>query len=54
LGILIGGVRRVHDVDGAMTLVVTSRAVERVLSITGLDRVFALHATREAAIEALA
>lgn len=54
LGVLIGGVRRVHGVDGAMTLVVNSRPVERVLSITGLDRVFALHATREAAIEALA
>ena len=54
LGVLIGGVRRVRAVGGAMTLVVTSRPVERVLSITGLDRVFDLHATRDAAIEALA
>jgi anti-anti-sigma regulatory factor len=37
-----------------MTLVVTSRPVQRVLSLTGLDRVFAIHATREAAVEALA
>ena len=49
LGVLIGGVRRVHAAGGAMALVVTSRAVERVLSITGLDRVFTIHATREAA-----
>ena len=54
LGVLIGGVRRVRAVGGAMTLVVTSRPVQRVLSITGLDRVFDLHATRDAAVEALA
>lgn len=54
LGVLVGGVRRVHDAGGAMTLVVTSRPVERVLSITGLDRVFDVHKTREAAVEALA
>lgn len=54
LGVLIGGVRRVHNAGGAMALVVTNRAVERVLSITGLDRVFTIHATREAALESLA
>jgi anti-sigma B factor antagonist len=54
LGVLIGGVRRVHSAGGAMALVVTSRPVERVLSITGLDRVFSLHATRAAALESLA
>ena len=54
LGVLIGGVRRVRTAGGAMALVVTNRAVERVLSITGLDRVFTIHATREAAVESLA
>jgi anti-sigma B factor antagonist len=54
LGVLIGGVRRVHGAGGAMTIVVTTRPVERVLSITGLDRVFSLHATREEAVAALA
>jgi anti-sigma B factor antagonist len=53
LGVLIGGVRRLSGVGGAMTLVVTSRPVERVLSITGLDRVFKIRSTREAAVEAL-
>jgi anti-anti-sigma factor len=52
--VLIGGVRRVHGAGGAMALVVTSRAVERVLAITGLDRVFTIHATRAAALESLA
>jgi anti-sigma B factor antagonist len=54
LGVLIGGVRRVNDAGGDMALVVTSRPVQRVLSITGLDRVFSVHETREAALEALA
>jgi anti-sigma B factor antagonist len=54
LGVLIGGVRRVHGAGGAMTIVVTTRPVERVLSVTGLDRVFSLHATREEAVAALA
>jgi anti-sigma B factor antagonist len=54
LGVLIGGVRRANAAGGAMALVVTSRPVERVLAITGLDRVFTIHATRGAAVEALA
>ena len=54
LGVLIGGVRRVNASGGAMALVVTSRPVERVLSITGLDRVFAIHESLEAAVAALA
>ena len=54
LGVLIGGVRRVHGVGGAMALVVTSRPVERVLGVTGLDRVFAMYATRAEALEAIA
>ncbi len=53
LGVLIGGVRRLHVVGGAMTIVVTGRPVERVLGITGLDRVFSMHATREEAVAAL-
>jgi anti-sigma B factor antagonist len=54
LGVLIGGVRRINDAGGAMALVVGSRPVARVLSITGLDRVFAICDTREAAFAALA
>jgi anti-sigma B factor antagonist len=54
LGVLIGGVRRVHGAGGAMTIVVATRPVERVLSVTGLDRVFSMHSTRAEAIDALA
>mgnify|MGYP005838826089 CR=1 FL=1 len=53
LGVLIGGVRRLHDRDGRLSLVVASRPVERVLTVTGLDRVFAIHPTRDAALAAL-
>ncbi len=54
LGVLIGGVRRVHAADGAMAIVVATRPVERVLSVTGLDRVFSMYPTRDEAIAALA
>ncbi len=54
LGVLIGGVRRAHTAGGAIALVVANRAVERVLSITGLDRVFTIHESRAAALESLA
>jgi anti-sigma B factor antagonist len=54
LGVLIGGVRRVNSAGGTMALVVVSRPVQRVLNITGLDRVFTIHETREAALAALA
>jgi anti-sigma B factor antagonist len=54
LGVLIGGVRRVNASGGAMALVVTSRPVERVLAITGLDRVFTIHESLQDAIAAIA
>lgn len=53
LGVLIGGLRRVSDAGGAMALVVATSPVERVLTITGLDRVFTIRDTRTAALEAL-
>jgi anti-sigma B factor antagonist len=53
LGVLIGGVRRVHGAGGAMAIVVATRPVERVLSVTGLDRVFSIYASRDEAVAAL-
>lgn len=53
LGVLIGGVRRVNSAGGKMALVVVNRPVARVLAITGLDRVFTIHETRDAALAAL-
>ena len=53
LGVLIGGVRRVNGAGGVMALVVDSRPVERVLGITGLDRVFSMYHTRAEALDAV-
>ncbi len=53
LGVLIGAVRRLREAGGVMALVVATRPVERVLMLTGLDRVFTIHATRDAAVSAL-
>lgn len=50
LGVLIGGIKRMHAVDGRMALVVSTRPVQKVLAITGLDRVFEIHSTREKAL----
>jgi anti-sigma B factor antagonist len=53
LGVIISGVKRLHDHDGHLALVAASRPVVRILSITGLDRVLTIFATREAAFAAL-
>ena len=53
LGVLIGGLRRLRDSGGEMALVVTTSPVERVLTITGLDKVFTIRDTRAAAFAAL-
>lgn len=53
LGVLIGGVRRVNDVGGRMAIVVATRPVARALSVTGLDRVFAVHESLDAALAEL-
>lgn len=48
LGVLIGGLKRVREQDGEMTLVVsTSESIKRLLGITGMDRVFTVHQSLE-------
>lgn len=49
LGSLVGGLKRIKERGGTMTLVCTNRAVLRILSITGLDRVFPVAETLEQA-----
>jgi anti-sigma B factor antagonist len=53
LGVIIGGVKRLHERDGSLALVAVSRPVVRILDITGLDRVLTIFDTREAAFAAL-
>ena len=53
LGVLISGIKRLHDTDGHLVVVAGSRPVVRILSITGLDRVLTVFDTREAALAAV-
>lgn len=52
LGVLISGVKRLRPNGGSVELVVTDRNIRKIFEITGLDRVFALHEERSAAVHA--
>jgi len=49
LGVLVGGVKRLRTNDGQLSLVCSDRNITKIFEITGLDRVFTIHPTREAA-----
>lgn len=53
LGVLIGGVRRANEVGGTIALVVATRPVQRILTVTGLDQVFTVHSARDDALAGL-
>jgi anti-sigma B factor antagonist len=53
LGVLIGGVKRLHPLDGRLVLVANSRPVQKILAITGLDKVFTIALTRDEALASL-
>ncbi len=50
LGILVGGLKRARTRGGDLELVCSSREVLKPIEITGLDRVFTIHAAREIAL----
>ena len=54
LGVLVGGVKRLRPEGGSLTLVCTDQNICKIFEITGLDRVFTIHATREEALEEVA
>ena len=54
LGVLVGGVKRLRPNGGALTIVCTDQNICKIFEITGLDRVFTIHATREEALEEVA
>jgi anti-sigma B factor antagonist len=45
LGVLIGGLKRCKEAGGSLALVAPREPVIKVLSITGLDKVFPIHET---------
>jgi anti-sigma B factor antagonist len=54
LGALIGGRRRAHALKGSLTLVCTEQQMLKIFRITGLDKVFTIHATVDAATRSAA
>src|SRR5213594_2844605 len=53
LGVLVGGVKRLRTNDGQLSLVCSDRNITKIFEITGLDRVFAIHASREEAVSTI-
>lgn len=54
LGVLVGGVKRLRPAGGTLALVCTDQNITKIFEITGLDRVFPIHDTRDDALSAAA
>lgn len=54
LGVLVGGVKRLRPGGGSLALVCTDQNITKIFEITGLDRVFPIHGSRDEALAALA
>ena len=53
LGVLVGGVKQLRTNDGQLSLVCDDRNITKIFEITGLDKVFTIYASREAAVSAV-
>ncbi len=53
LGVLVGGVKRLRPSGGSMALVCSDQNIQKIFEITGLDRVFPIHESREEALSAV-
>jgi anti-sigma B factor antagonist len=54
LGVLVGGVKRLRPTGGSLALVCTDENITKIFEITGLDRVFPIHSSRDDALAAVA
>lgn len=54
LGVLIGTVKRLRACRGALAIVNVDEGIATTFEITGLDQIFTIVPTRDAALEALA
>ena len=54
LGVLVGGVKRLRPSGGSLALVCTDDNITKIFEITGLDRVFPIHSSRDEALAAVA
>lgn len=50
LGVLVGGLKRVRTHEGSLSLVCTQQRILKVFDITGLNKVFTIHDTVDAAV----
>jgi anti-sigma B factor antagonist len=50
LGVLVGGVKRLRPAGGSLALVCTDENIIKIFEITGLDRVFPIHGSRDEAM----
>jgi anti-sigma B factor antagonist len=50
LGVLVGGVKRLRPAGGTLSLVCSDQNIVKIFEITGLDRVFPIHESREKAL----
>ncbi len=54
LGVLVGGVKRLRPAGGSLALVCSDQNITKIFEITGLDRVFPIHGTRDEALSSVA
>jgi anti-sigma B factor antagonist len=52
LGVLVGGLKRVRAHDGSLRLVCTQERILKIFRITGLTKVFPIHASVDEAVGA--
>jgi anti-sigma B factor antagonist len=50
LGVLVGAVKRLRPTGGRLSIVCTDRNITKIFEITGLDKVFPIHDSREEAL----
>jgi anti-sigma B factor antagonist len=53
LGVLVGGVKRLRPNGGQLSLVCSDRNITKIFEITGLNKVFDIYESRDAAIESI-
>ena len=51
LGVLVGGVKRLRPNEGQLSIVCSDRNITKIFEITGLNRIFPIHADRAEALE---
>ena len=51
LGVLVGGLKRLRPEGRTLALVCSDPNITKIFEITGLDKVFPIHATRAEAVE---